>query len=400
MAITDESTASSAETTHVVVLVHGIRTVAEWQNAVRGELEKNGFTVVPVRYGYLGLSEFLFPIARLRNRSVQRVLTQVRDARMRYEKSALSFIAHSFGTFVVLKILEDNPDIRAHRIIFCGSVVAEDFRFDRIAASFTPDLLNECGTRDYWPVMAASVTWGYGAAGAFGLAGARVRDRWHNRKGHSAFLTADFCRKNWVPFLRDGTVVRSDGDRKREPTPALIKFLNAIKLRRILYVILLVVAVLVTRSLFFYRDSVDYRIPAAGGVGYLNETISSIISEIREPCRQNWMPDWMPDRAVQWLSGRRCVSIEEVTSDIRSVIVCAPFECRSCTPFEALIKLKDTFGACVRVEGVGERRLRISTNRLNTSEWRDASGATWRLCACSEEAIKVLESRHGKVPRD
>ena len=40
-----------------------------------------------------------------------------------------SIIAHSFGTFVVARILRDNTDLELDRIIFCGSVVSHKFRF-------------------------------------------------------------------------------------------------------------------------------------------------------------------------------------------------------------------------------------------------------------------------------
>jgi hypothetical protein len=48
--------------TDVVVLVHGIRTTAEWAELVRDVLERvPGVTVVPSGYGYFDVIRFLIP---------------------------------------------------------------------------------------------------------------------------------------------------------------------------------------------------------------------------------------------------------------------------------------------------------------------------------------------------
>ena len=47
--------------THVVILIHGIRTRALWQNAIGKALERQGFIVQPTNYGYFDLARFLVP---------------------------------------------------------------------------------------------------------------------------------------------------------------------------------------------------------------------------------------------------------------------------------------------------------------------------------------------------
>jgi hypothetical protein len=64
------------------------------------------------------------------------------------------------------------------------------------------------------------VTFGYGSAGTHGFHRTGVRDRWHNGKGHSDFLTPEFCKEYWVPFLRDGKIIDNDeNDEKDARTP-------------------------------------------------------------------------------------------------------------------------------------------------------------------------------------
>jgi hypothetical protein len=54
---------------HVVILVHGIRDYALWQDAIRTELESEGFKVELSNYERLNLVEFLEPTTILRRRA-------------------------------------------------------------------------------------------------------------------------------------------------------------------------------------------------------------------------------------------------------------------------------------------------------------------------------------------
>jgi hypothetical protein len=45
-------------------------------------------------------------------------------------------------------------------IIFCGSVVRDDFEFDKVLDRFEVPLLNEVGTRDFLPALGESAGWG------------------------------------------------------------------------------------------------------------------------------------------------------------------------------------------------------------------------------------------------
>jgi hypothetical protein len=113
--------------------------------------------------------------------------------------------------------LRDHTDLEFKRIIFCGSVVPHKFRFENYDARFQVPLINEVGTRDFWPVIAEVVTFGYGSAGAYGFRRPAVRDRWHNGKAHSDFLNQEFCGKYWVPFLRNGEIVEDSEKAERAP---------------------------------------------------------------------------------------------------------------------------------------------------------------------------------------
>ena len=203
--------------THVIILIHGIRTWALWQNSIRRALESQGFIVQPTNYGYFDLPRFLLPWQPFSGKVVDDIKKQIRHTLFMNKVTSCSIIAHSFGTFIFARILQDCTDLDFKRIVFCGSVVRYKFRFEEYSRRFKQPLVNEVGTRDFWPAIAEAVTIGYGSAGTYGFRRPAVRDRWHNGKSHSAFLNQAFCTKYWVPFLHNGEFI--DNDEEPEPTP-------------------------------------------------------------------------------------------------------------------------------------------------------------------------------------
>jgi SH3-like domain-containing protein len=229
--------APDAEQEHVVVLVHGIRDYALWQSRVRSELESAGFVVEPTNYGRFGLVQFLAPVPFFRRWAVDQIGEEIRIVKQSHRGARFSIIAHSFGTYIIASLIKNTFDLNASRIIFCGSVVSYRFRFQDYEGRFIAPILNEVGTRDVWPAIAQSVTWGYGSAGTYGFRRPLIRDRWHNGAGHGHFLNKGFCTKFWIPFLKDGSVVKADDD-PEPPRP----WLSVLSLVRVKYLVLAALA--------------------------------------------------------------------------------------------------------------------------------------------------------------
>ena len=76
-------------------------------------------------------------------------------------------------------------------------------------------VINDCGIKDPFPVIAEAVLWGYGSSGTFGASQTAVYDRFHDL-GHSGFYGEDdFVEKFWVPALEHGDIVPGPKMRKR-----------------------------------------------------------------------------------------------------------------------------------------------------------------------------------------
>jgi pimeloyl-ACP methyl ester carboxylesterase len=219
---------------HLVILVHGINTRALWMGKVRSTLELAGFAVGVTSFGKYSLFRFLMPFQAFRRRPVERVLGDIKTALALYERKArkrpekVSVISHSFGTYVVAKILADHDELNWYRIIFVGSVVREDFDFGKVIDRFDDPLLSEVGTRDFWPALAESAGWGYGSIGSTQLNRPGTVTRWHKNYSHGDFLTPEFCNEFWVPFLR-GEAPKAAAD--PTPMPLWVRILSALPLR-------------------------------------------------------------------------------------------------------------------------------------------------------------------------
>lgn len=202
----------------VVLLVHGIRTQAEWQDRIRQTLISAGVDdVLPVKYGYFDAFRFWSPLKSMRARPIARVERELRAAVAAHPDCEFSILAHSFGTYSVGSILEEHPEIRIHRLALCGAILPRDFRWDRLRGQ-VGEVVNDCGARDVWPVLADALSWGYGASGTHGFGAVLVRDRFH-ACGHSDFFSDTFATSYWAPFFVEGRLVEPDyaGGRPRSP---------------------------------------------------------------------------------------------------------------------------------------------------------------------------------------
>ena len=98
-------------------------------------------------------------------------------------------------------------------------------------------------SRDIWPILAKSITWGYGSTGTFGFQTPGVRD-WYHNLGHSDYFVTGFAEEYWVPWIRNGVTKPTPYETGvRPPTPFFKNLLEIFPLKLVL--LLLCVAALV-----------------------------------------------------------------------------------------------------------------------------------------------------------
>lgn len=287
-----------------VILVHGIGTRAEWYIEVKKVLENNGFEVFLTNYDWFSVIKFLLPIAYFRNIAAEELFKQIRIAKHSARNSEFSVIAHSFGTYLISKILYEEFDLSIDRIIFAGSVVKSSIPLEKYTHRFTPKLLNEVCTKDIWPVLAENITTGYGHVGTFGFKRPLVEDRYFPG-GHSAVLNAAHCQDYWVPFLNDGTIKQSDHTEIKPPI--WIRAFNFIKIKYLLsFAALIVIAFILARSIIG-ADSQTVSFAAGDGNWTLgdNNYARTINQQINETCPLKSVFGKMCDSALARLITKR-----------------------------------------------------------------------------------------------
>jgi hypothetical protein len=193
---------------HIVVLLHGMNTNAEWQEALADSI-RNSTNIEPIVVGYGNFHpvKFFLPVF-FRPGRIKKVMEDMRGIRKRHPDADISIVAHSFGTYILSKILTTAIDLKLHRILLCGAIVDTDYDWSTVEPRISAPVINDIGRWDYYPSLAKSWSWGYGDSGCIGFQSSLVRDR-HFEYGHSDFLNVKHMREYWLPYLLDGRVVAS-----------------------------------------------------------------------------------------------------------------------------------------------------------------------------------------------
>ena len=193
--------ASTNEKPDYVYSLHGIRTNAYWQSRLSEEIRtRTGFDV-----GYRNYQRFDLAMFVLKNifsyKPLRLVEGDIRDLQKRYR---VNVIAHSFGTWLLLKALSENSDLRIHNLILCGAVFPRGLsRWRQLKHSshqITGAIVNFCGVRDPFPALAELLSRDFGASGVTGAGDPAITDSFHN-VDHSGFLNNAFCASHWIDIL-------------------------------------------------------------------------------------------------------------------------------------------------------------------------------------------------------
>jgi len=212
----------------LVAMIHGIRTQAEWYDDFKDFVESNSnVTVKPIKFGFFNAIAFWLPLITIfRWLKVMHVTKKMRLLRRDFPDHKIVIVAHSFGTYITAKFLKNNTDFDVDRMILCGSIVPENFGWDKLPNFPRNDsVINDIGTKDIWPVLAKTSTFGYGASGALGFNTPTIEDRYHDM-AHSDFFTDELFGKYWLPFILDGEIVKSPNTTKRQTKSYYISILS------------------------------------------------------------------------------------------------------------------------------------------------------------------------------
>jgi pimeloyl-ACP methyl ester carboxylesterase len=129
-----------------LITVHGLKSYGDWYGEVVEAASSSGWLVAPFFYGYNWFGTLT--CGRSRSSVVDRFRRYVSDVVSRYHCD-VSIIAHSFGTYVVVRYLLgfDNPPIAFDTLILANAVVSEDLDTSRLRRKVS-QVVNEVAPND------------------------------------------------------------------------------------------------------------------------------------------------------------------------------------------------------------------------------------------------------------
>ena len=102
---------------HIVLLVHGIRDHQNYHGLVTKLIEESdqSISVRPIKFGFYNVLLFLSPFFT-RHQPVHYVKRQIQTIQRNYPNAKISVIAHSFGCYIIGKILKEEVNIKFNKV--------------------------------------------------------------------------------------------------------------------------------------------------------------------------------------------------------------------------------------------------------------------------------------------
>jgi pimeloyl-ACP methyl ester carboxylesterase len=141
---------------HVVFVIHGIRDDGYWTRKIAQKIQEvsaltdsqGKWRCVTSSYGYFAMLPFVLPW--IRQQKVEWLMDEYVHAQARFRNARFSYVGHSNGTYLVARALEDYPAASFRNVLFAGSVVRRDYKWDAfLKAKRVSKVLNMVATRDW-----------------------------------------------------------------------------------------------------------------------------------------------------------------------------------------------------------------------------------------------------------
>jgi pimeloyl-ACP methyl ester carboxylesterase len=164
---------------HAVMVVHGIRDHGFWTKRVAREIktlarrEQRNVRAPTPSYGFFSMWDFVKPGGR--QEATHWFMERYADVVSHFPNARISFVGHSNGTYIAAHALTLCAAIQFENVLFAGSVVRRNFRWDATPGS-VERVFNYVGSMDgvvaFLPAAFEALRLGWlnvGGAGAFGF---------------------------------------------------------------------------------------------------------------------------------------------------------------------------------------------------------------------------------------
>ena len=189
-----------------LITIHGIRSYAEWNAEISLIASVNGWAVAPFHYGYVDVDVFVNRSKR--NEIVDKFRAFAFELTHTFDIENISIIAHSFGTYVIVRYLLgfDDPPVQFDSLILCGAIVDHKLDLERFRGRAAM-ICNEVAPNDEWADWAKTANFGrdefFGNAATLGFESLspRLLQRSSDIFTHNNVIKRDVVVQRWMPIL-------------------------------------------------------------------------------------------------------------------------------------------------------------------------------------------------------
>jgi pimeloyl-ACP methyl ester carboxylesterase len=174
-----------------MVLIHGMNTRGAWQEEFSWRaamLHGRSIPIFSYKYGKLRPAVM---IPSRRKNLVRKTISMIRelagDADDTHLGSRPDVIAHSFGTWLIVQALIEEPTLIIGRLVLTGSILPRDFKWERISSQHQ-GVLNHYAEDDRIVGFARYIIPRSGPSGSKGFFGSEIEQVMEQGWGHSDFF--------------------------------------------------------------------------------------------------------------------------------------------------------------------------------------------------------------------
>ncbi len=217
---TDTYLAEEQEKSKIVISLHGIRTVGSWQNIFSTYIleRTENIDYHSFKYGFFGIFFFIFPFIRILHS--KKFISKIEYVINNNQDKEIYIFAHSYGTYIISKLLEKNTKIKINTLFLCGSVLPSNYDINKKFADRVDKVINDCGINDIVLIINKIFIPFLGDAGRIGFSGVNNKKLINRffKGGHSLYFknhnNKNFMENYWIPYLLDSKELSIVDERK------------------------------------------------------------------------------------------------------------------------------------------------------------------------------------------
>lgn len=191
----------------ILVTIHGLMSSGDWNQEIAPIASSEGWIVAP--YFYKGNTPDLLVNSRKKKKCIDDFRKWIYELSERFETN-ISVIAHSFGTYILASYLDgfEDPPVEFDVIILTGSILTENYDWEKHKGKKVGRVLNEIAPNDSWvakmkkgSLILQDSLFGISGTEGFSKNSTILEQTKNDIFNHNNVIERDVIQYKWIPFL-------------------------------------------------------------------------------------------------------------------------------------------------------------------------------------------------------